>query len=452
MSNESIFLPQEFIRRKRDGLDLSVSDINRFVAGITDSSVTDAQISSFAMAVFFNGMSADEGAALTLAMRSSGDVINWCDHGFDADAPITDKHSTGGVGDKVSIMLAPIVAACGAYVPMVSGRGLGHTGGTLDKLQAIPDYDALPDIETFAATVKDVGCSIIGQTGSLAPADRKFYSIRDVTATVESVPLITASILSKKLAAGLGSLVMDVKFGSGAFMNDINEARELAENIVRVAGTAGVPTTALLTDMNQVLGRTAGHAVEMLEVVDFLTSPSDAEPRLVQVTLALAGHMLLLSGLYGDFTSAFNAAKNALDDGRAASVFAKMVAVQGGPRDLIEKPHDYLKLAGESLPVFANGSGNLSQTDTRAIGNAIIILGGGRTNPNDKIDMAVGLSAVQPVGTNLDAHTPFCMVHARDADTAKAAALMIQNALTTSQETVSPTPITVETIQADGKG
>ncbi|MBV1901627.1 MAG: thymidine phosphorylase, partial [Kordiimonadaceae bacterium] len=277
MSNTSIFIPQEMIRTKRDGGIIAKEDIVSFVAGITDGSVTDAQISAFAMAVFFTDMTPDEGAALTLAMRDSGDVIDWTKYGFDEDAPIVDKHSTGGVGDKVSLMLAPIVAACGAYVPMISGRGLGHTGGTLDKLEAIPGYDPYPTIDRFAEIQRKVGCSVIGQTTALAPADRRFYGIRDVTATVESIPLITASILSKKLSAGLRGLVMDVKFGNGAFMQTAEEARLLATNIVRVAAAANTPTVALLTDMNQVLGTTAGNAVEMVETIEFLTNPATAD-------------------------------------------------------------------------------------------------------------------------------------------------------------------------------
>ena len=447
MSSAAPFLPQEFIRRKRDNLPLNTGDIRQFIAGFTDGSVTDAQISAFAMAVFFNGMSPREGADLTLAMRSSGDVINWTALGFDPAAPIVDKHSTGGVGDKVSLMLAPIVAACGGYVPMISGRGLGHTGGTLDKLQAIPGYDATPDIDRFAAIVRDVGCSIIGQTGALAPADRKFYGIRDVTATVESIPLITASILSKKLAAGLSALVMDVKFGNGAFMADYDQARALAENIVRVAREAGLPTTAVMTDMNQVLGRTAGNAIEILESIQFLQGPASADPRLMKVTLDLAAEMLHLAGLQPSTTAALEAAATALSSGRAAEVFAAMVHAHGGPADLMDAPDNYLQLAPVTLPVHAPVTGCLHQTDTRAIGNAVIVLGGGRTNPADDVNPAVGLSDIQPPGTMLDTQTPFCLIHAENEKQAKAAAAMIEGALGTCGAAPDPAPVTRDIIK-----
>lgn len=246
-------LPQEIVRKKRDGHVLSTGEIAAFVAGLTDSSFSEGQIAAFAMAVFLKGMNRDEAVALTLAMRDSGSVLDWSD----LPGPVTDKHSTGGVGDNVSLMLAPIVAACGAYVPMISGRGLGHTGGTLDKMDSIPGYVSQPDKGRFRKVVRDVGCAIIGQTGDLAPADKRFYAIRDVTATVESIPLITASILSKKLAAGLQSLVLDVKTGSGAFMSSRKDATALARSLVEVATGAGLPTTALLTDMDQPLANSA---------------------------------------------------------------------------------------------------------------------------------------------------------------------------------------------------
>ena len=273
----SPFLPQEIIRQKRDSEELGENAIRRMVVGIADGSVSDSQIAAFAMAVYLNGMTNTEQATLTHAMTHSGRVLDWS--GAALDGPIVDKHSTGGVGDKVSLILAPIAAACGAVVPMISGRGLGHSGGTLDKLQAIPGYNATPSLDEFMKITQKVGCSIIGQTGELAPADKRLYAIRDVTATVESFPLITASILSKKLAAGLGGLVMDVKFGSGAFMTDAGRARALAENIVAVAGESGVPTRAVLTDMNQVLGRTAGNALEVMETIGFLAG-NDREARL----------------------------------------------------------------------------------------------------------------------------------------------------------------------------
>ncbi|MCJ8311120.1 MAG: thymidine phosphorylase, partial [Hyphomicrobiales bacterium] len=278
------FLPQETIRKKRDGLALSHEEISNFVQGITDNSITEGQVAALAMAVFFNGMNRDEAVALTLGMRDSGSVLDWSSLG--GKGPVLDKHSTGGVGDNVSLMLAPAVAACGGYVPMISGRGLGHTGGTLDKLDSIPGYQSQPDIELFRKVTREIGCAVIGQTGDLAPADKRFYGIRDVTATVESVPLITASILSKKLAAGLGGLVLDVKCGNGAFMDDVEKARELAQSLVAVANGAGLPTTAILTDMNQSLSSSAGNAVEVNNCIDFLTG-RHIDSRLWDVTVAL---------------------------------------------------------------------------------------------------------------------------------------------------------------------
>ena len=283
----------DIIRRKRDGGVLSDEEIQFFVDGLADESLPAEQVSALAMAIFLNSMSFDEAATLTLAMARSGTILEWDPNEF--DGPVVDKHSTGGVGDKVSFLLAPIMAACGCYVPMISGRGLGHTGGTTDKAESIPGYNATPGLVTFREVVRDVGCAIIGQTPDLAPADRRFYSIRDVTGTVESVPLITASILSKKIAAGLQGLVMDVKVGNGAFMENMDRARELAFSIIGTAAKAGPKTHAVVTDMNEVLGTTAGNALEIAESVRFLRNEV-REPRLNDVTLALCAEMLLVAG------------------------------------------------------------------------------------------------------------------------------------------------------------
>ncbi|PCI61378.1 MAG: thymidine phosphorylase [Kordiimonadales bacterium] len=431
--SKSVFIPQEVIRQKREGGVVSSENLQQFVAGITDGSVTDAQISAFAMAVYFQNMEPEEGASLTLAMRDSGDVIDWSTYGFDKDAPITDKHSTGGVGDKVSLMLAPIVAACGGFVPMVSGRGLGHTGGTLDKFEAIEGYDPYPNIDQFAANVKEIGCSIIGQTSRIAPADKRFYGIRDVTATVESVPLITASILSKKLSAGLGSLVMDVKFGNGAFMDSFGKARVLAENIVRVAKAAGTPTTVLLTDMNQVLGSTAGNAVEVLEAVEFLTNSSSSDERLFQITLDLAAHMVLLSGLQPTYEAAREKADHALASGRAAEVFGRMVAAQGGPADFMEKHESYLTLSTNVQPVLAEKAGYVSSMDTRAVGMAVVALGGGRTEPAQIVDHSVGYTGICQICDKIEVGQPLAMVYAASDDAASAAAASFKAAVNISE-------------------
>jgi len=444
--SESVFLPQEVIRLKRDQLTLPEEDIQKFVAGIADGSVADAQIAALGMAIFLNGMSAEEGAALTLAMRDSGTVIDWQEYGFDKDAPITDKHSTGGVGDKVSLPLAPIVAACGGFVPMISGRGLGHSGGTLDKLESIAGFNPYPSPDRFAEIVKDVGAAIIGQTGDLAPADKRFYAVRDVTSTVESIPLITASILSKKLAAGLNSLVMDVKFGTGAFMPTFDLSKELATNIARVANAAGTPTSALLTDMNQVLGTTAGNALEVVESIDMLVEPAKADKRLVDVTLALAARMLTLSGLATDDDMGRDMAEGALASGAAAEVFGKMAAAQAGPSDLMDTYRESLIVAPVASEAKSLRSGYVSGMDTRAIGMAVVAMGGGRTDPAQDIDHSVGFSAVCQIGDKVEAGDVFALVHHADSAKAERAAEAFLGAVTLSQEPPEKTPIVAEII------
>ena len=410
-------LPQETIRRKRSGEALTGEEIARFVAGITDGSVSEGQVAAFAMAVWFNGMARDETVALTLAMRDSGDVLDWSGIG----RPIADKHSTGGVGDNVSLMLAPIAAACGLAVPMISGRGLGHTGGTLDKLESIPGYTIMPSADRFRRTVEEVGCAIIGQTAALAPADKRIYAIRDVTATVDSVPLITASILSKKLAAGLRSLVLDVKVGNGAFMADAAEAETLARSLGAVANGAGVNTPALITDMNQPLADAAGNAVEIANCIAFLKGEK-AGTRLERLVLAFAAEMLVSSGLETDLAVAGEKAARALSSGAAAEVFARMVHALGGPADLMEKADGYLAPAPVIRPVVAAESGYLAACDTRGVGLAVIELGGGRSRPDDAIDHRVGFDRLLPLGTRVEKGAEIGRVHAANAaDAARAA-------------------------------
>ena len=346
-------LPQEIIRKKRDGGVLAAEEIAFFVDGMSAGRISEGQAAAFAMAVYFHGMTRAETAALTLAMAASGTRLRWDDLG-----PVVDKHSTGGIGDKVSLILAPILAACGAYVPMISGRGLGHTGGTLDKLDSIPGYDTAPDLERLRGAVRRVGCAIIGQTAELAPADRRLYAIRDVTATVESVPLIVASILSKKLAAGLDALVMDVKVGSGAFLPSLDAARDLARNLVEVANEAGLPCRALLTDMDQCLGHSAGNALEVHEAIGLLTG-ARKDPRLHEVTLALSAELLLMGGLAADAADARQRAERALDSGAAAERFARMVAALGGPHDLVERPARHLAAAAVQRPVHLPRAGTI---------------------------------------------------------------------------------------------
>ncbi|MEM7224293.1 MAG: thymidine phosphorylase [Pseudomonadota bacterium] len=416
------YLPQELIRLKRDGAPLDEAQIAFFVEGIADGSISEGQAAAFAMAVFFQSLVPQETVALTKAMAGSGRRLDWTG----LSRPVLDKHSTGGVGDKVSLILAPILAACGAAVPMISGRGLGHTGGTLDKLDSIPGYITAPDIETFQRVVKEVNCAIIGQTGDLAPADRRLYGIRDVTATVESIPLITASILSKKLAAGLGGLVMDVKTGNGAFMASHEEARELASSIVTVARGAGLPTTAHITDMNQVLGRAAGNALEVQESLDALTG-GDPDPRLMVVTRALCVELLVLGGIAESEALAEAAIDEALASGRAAEAFERMVAALGGPSDFLAAHKRHLPSSDRTRAVHLPEEGHVLAIDTRGIGLAVIALGGGRTRADQAIDHRVGFSAVAGIGEAVDRHRPVAIVHARnEADAQSAAARLIQ--------------------------
>ncbi|MSE16354.1 thymidine phosphorylase, partial [Pantoea agglomerans] len=334
-----MFLPQEIIRKKRDGHALTEEEIRFFINGVRDNTVSEGQIAALAMTIYFHDMTLPERVALTMAMRDSGTVLNW--KSLNLNGPVVDKHSTGGVGDVTSLMLGPMVAACGGYVPMISGRGLGHTGGTLDKLEAIPGFDIFPSDDRFREIIKQVGVAIIGQTSSLAPADKRFYATRDITATVDSIPLITASILAKKLAEGLDALVMDVKVGSGAFMPTYEASESLAQSIVGVANGAGCQTTALLTDMNQVLASSAGNALEVREAVRFLTG-EERNPRLLEVTLALCSEMLVSGKLAASDTEARQKLMMVLDNGKAAEVFGRMVAAQQGPADFVERYDAYL--------------------------------------------------------------------------------------------------------------
>jgi thymidine phosphorylase len=444
-SNSDVFLPQETIRHKRDGLRLSDAEIERFVAGITDGSIGDAQVGAFAMAVFFQGMDLGERVALTSAMSRSGTTMHW--DRADLHGPVVDKHSTGGVGDKVSLMLAPLVTCCGAHVPMISGRGLGHSGGTFDKLESIPGYQAQPDNDLFHKVVAEVGCAIIGQTADLAPADGRLYSIRDVTATVESIPLITASILSKKLAAGLDALVMDVTFGNGAFMSDLTKAEELARSIVDVAVGAGMKTTALLTDMNQVLGRTAGNALEVRETIEWLTGASD-DARLTEVVFALGAEMLVLGGLDSDAESAMSRLVAARADGSAAERFQQMVSALGGPNDLVQNPDAHLPTAGVTQRVLAAETGCVQSMDTRSIGLAVVALGGGRMRVNDPIDHSVGFSDVVRLGEHVDNERPLAVVHARSEADATIAADAFRAACTIGDAPPPTTPVVASRITA----
>jgi thymidine phosphorylase len=438
-------LPQEIIRAKRDGRILSEAEIGEFIAGLTGGDVTEGQAAAFAMAVFFRGMNLDERVALTRAMTRSGATIDW--RQANLSGPILDKHSTGGVGDNVSLMLAPMLAASGAFVPMISGRGLGHTGGTLDKLDSIPGYVSQPNLTLFRCVVKEAGCAIIGQTDDLAPADRRLYAIRDVTATVESVALITASILSKKLAAGLEGLVMDVKTGSGAFMTTLKGSRELAESIATVAGGAGLPTISLITDMNEPLASAAGNAVEIRNAVDYLTA-AKRDPRLHRVTVALGAELLALCGLTRDVEAGAATLQRTLDSGAAAERFERMVSGLGGPKDFLSKAHAALPRAPVLLDAMADRRGFVVAIDSRAVGLAVVELGGGRARAADTIDPSVGLTEVQPIGAEVGPDAPLARVHARSADEAEAAARRLRAAYRLGDAPAAPADPVVARIAA----
>ena len=431
-------LPQEIIRKKRAGEALAASEIRFFVDGLSDGSIPAEQVSALAMAVYFQSMDAAETAELTRAMTRSGSIIDWSGEGIAGQ--VVDKHSTGGVGDKVSLALAPMVAACGAFVPMISGRGLGHTGGTLDKLDSIPGYDIAPGLETFKHVVASVGCAVIGQTPELAPADRRFYAIRDVTATVESVPLITASILSKKMSAGLASLVMDIKTGSGAFMQTEGDAHALAGSIASTAAAANLPVRVVITDMSEVLGHSAGNALEVRETLDYL-SGAQRDPRLHEVTLALGAEMLFLAGVEQDRQAARDNLQTKLDAGQATQVFADMVRALGGPADLVERTDHYLPPAPAVKPVFHRQEGYVTAIDVRRVGNLVVALGGGRRRIEDTIDHRVGLTNIAGLGARIDPHTPVAMVHARDEAGAELARDTLARAFVLAGEKPLPKPV-----------
>ena len=435
----------ELIRRKRDGGELTADEIEFLVAGITDGSVSDAQVGALAMAILLKGMTAEERIALTGAKTRSGDVLDWSD--ADLPGPAVDKHSTGGVGDKVSLLLAPIVAACGGAVPMISGRGLGHTGGTLDKLESIPGYDTAPDPAAFRRAVQRAGCAIVGQTAELAPADRRLYAIRDATGTVESIHLIVASILSKKLAAGLDALVMDVKVGSGAFMPTMEGARELAEAIVEVAQGNGLPTSALLTDMDRVLGRTAGNAVEVRESLAGLTGEA-LDDRLREVTLALSAELLVLGGVESDAQAARAAAERALDSGAAAERFAAMAVELGGPADLLEAPDRHLPSAAVTIEAEAGEAGAVESVDVRAIGLAVVALGGGRVRESDPVDHSVGLTDVAAPGERVGpGERPLALVHAASSEAAERCADALRDAYAVGEAVKEAPPPVLEVLR-----
>ena len=422
------------LARLRDGETLREAELFWFAEGLATGEVTDAQAGAFAMAVCARGLGPKGRVQLTAAMRESGRVLTW-----NLDGPVLDKHSTGGVGDCVSLILAQALAACGAFVPMISGRGLGHTGGTLDKLEAIPGYRTQISVDDLQELVADIGCAIVGASHDLAPADKRLYAVRDVTGTVASIDLITASILSKKLAAGLEALVLDVKLGSGAFMGTHEEALALAQALVDTAQGAGCMTTALITDMSQPTVPAAGNALEVIEVMEVLTS-GDLSTPLAKLAQALGGEVLALGGLAADATDGEGRIAEALTSGEAADAFGEMVAALGGPHDFTDRWRDRLPAARVMVDVHPGEAGYIGQIDTRALGEVVVRLGGGRLKQDDKLDLAVGLSDIARLGEQVDSARPLARIHAASEAAARAVAADVRRAflLTDSPPVLPP--------------
>jgi thymidine phosphorylase len=411
------------IAQLRRGAAVSAEELAWFAQGLADRSVSDAQAGAFAMAVCLRGLGAEGRAALTLAMRDSGRTLEW-----DVPGPVLDKHSTGGVGDCVSLVLAPTLAACGVYVPMISGRGLGHTGGTLDKMESIPGVSTSVDAARFHDIIANAGCAIVSANADIAPADKRLYAVRDVTATVESTDLITASILSKKLAGGLSGLVLDVKVGSGAFMKDMAAARELAGALVETANLAGCPTTALITDMNAPLAPALGNALEVAEVMHVLCDGARAP--LYDLALALGAQLLFSAGQAASGDAAREALSNAIASGAAAERFGRMVAQMGGPLGFVDNPARFLPEATVIREITAERDGYVTAIDGEALGLAVVALGGGRQIETDKIDPAVGLSDVAGLGMRVARGQPIARVHAGREGLADRAVAAVRAAIT----------------------
>jgi pyrimidine-nucleoside phosphorylase len=436
-------LPREIIAAKRDGERVPDDELRAFVAGVTDGSIPDYQAAAMLMAIFFRGLDAGELAAWTDAMVRSGDVLELAS----VTAPRVDKHSTGGVGDKISLPLAPAVAACGVAVPMVSGRGLGHTGGTLDKLESIPGFSVQLDAARFEKQVAELGACLIGQTERVAPADRKLYALRDVTATIESVPLIASSIMSKKLAEGIDGLVLDCKVGSGAFMKTAAAARALASTIVGIGRSAGKRVSALLTRMDEPIGREVGNASEVRESIEVLRGGGPADTR--ALTVALGGEMLWLGGVAGSPEAGAEQIARALDDGRALAKFAAIVAAQGGNPRVCDTPETLLPLAPHTSEVRAPRAGVLTAVDAEAVGNAVVVLGGGRRKKEDRVDPAVGVTVLARLGERVAAGQPIALVRHRGGAAADHAIGLVAEAYTVDEGAAprAPAPLILEVIR-----
>jgi pyrimidine-nucleoside phosphorylase len=417
--------PQDVIRKKRDGQSLSREEIDFFVAGVTSGRIADYQISALLMAIYLNGMDQSEQQALTEAMLNSGNILDFSD----IPKPKADKHSTGGVGDKTSIIIAPLVAACGVCVPMISGRGLGHTGGTLDKLESIPGYRVALSATEFKEVLIRVGYAMAGQTAELAPADKKMYALRDATATVEAIPLIVASIISKKGAAGLDAMIIDVKVGNGAFMRDEARARELAHALVSTGNSCGIKTRALLTDMNQPLGGAVGNSLEVEECINILRGEAnEAAQPVLDLSLELSAHMLLLANVDQTIEAARERLQGVLQSGKALECLRNNIEAQGGDSRVCDEPGRFLPLVRENVKVESPRSGVITRVDTTEIGHAIAAIGGGRVRIEDTVDPTVGFTSELKLGDAVRAGDAIGVVYCADGAAATKAALRIQRA------------------------
>ncbi len=401
----------ELIKKKRDGLEFTSTDIKKIVDAIVDNSISDEQLAALSMAIFINDLSLNEKVYMTQAMASSGQILKW--HELDLNGPIVDKHSTGGVGDKVSIILVPLLASCGLFVPKTSGGALGHSGGTLDKMSSIPGYNPMPTIDKLQQTLRKVGCVMVGHSENIAPADQRLYKIRDHVQTVESISLITISIISKKISCDLDSLVLDVKYGNGAFFHDLNNAKELAKSLVDVANHAGLQSSAILTNMDQTLGYNIGNALEIIEAIEFLTN-KNKDPRLEDIVINLASQLLLNTHLVENINEAHILLNKKLTDGSAAEKFAEMVTMLGGPPNLLTHYKNILPTANKQVPYYGTKKGYVSEINTCELGECLRLLNGLPKTKNDKLDYSTGFSHVKNIGDYVDAENPLLFIHAND--------------------------------------
>ncbi len=434
--------PQEIIARKRDGAELSHAEIDAFIDGVCDRSWADYQISALIMAMFVRGLNVSEQDALTHAMLHSGEVLDFSE----IDKPKADKHSTGGVGDKTSLIIAPLVAACGVAVPMISGRGLGHTGGTLDKLEAIRGYNVRLSKEEFHRIINECGFAMAGQTAEIAPADRKLYALRNATATVSCIPLIVASIMSKKLAEGLDALILDVKTGSGAFMQRFDDSRALAEALVKTGKNFGVKTEAVISDMSQPLGKYVGNALETYECIKILKGETEpATAATLELSLELSARLLVLAGVSDDVESALELASAKLTRGEAFAKFQQNIELQGGDPKICDEPGLMLDDSMLEIEIKAEVAGIVSEIDTLAIGNAIVVIGGGRTKADDGIDHGVGYASHANIGDSYRNGDTLGVLHCRSHGQADSIAMTLRKSYKLGDEQISP-PAIVKTI------